>query len=69
MQETTKNYPVQIDKKVRAVISVPINAEEAEIKRMALDNKDVKRFIGDRKITRIQIMKGQMILIQLQNDD
>ena len=69
VQETTKNYPVQIDKKVRAVISVPVNASEAEIKKIALDNKDVKRFIGDRKIASIQIMRGQMVLIQLTSDE
>ena len=69
VQETSKNYPVQIDKKVRAVISVPVNASEADIKKIALDNKDVKRFIGERKVASIQIMKGQMVLIQLANDD
>ena len=68
VQETTKNFPVQIDKKVRAVISVPVNANEQEIKKIALDNKDVKRFIGERKVASIQIMKGQMVLIQLLND-
>ena len=68
VQETTKNFPVQIDKKVRAVISVPVNANEQEIKKIALDNKDVKRFIADRKVASIQIMKGQMVLIQLLND-
>ncbi|MBP5783778.1 hypothetical protein J6W32_04270 [bacterium] len=68
MQETTKNYPVQIDKKVRAVISVPVDADDSQIKKIALDNKDVKRFIGDRKVASIQIMKGQMVLIQLAND-
>ena len=63
-----KKYPVQIDKKVRAVIEVDVDASKEEIIDKVLNDDSVKSKIANRKVKAVQIIKNQIILIQFEEN-
>ncbi|MBO6041584.1 hypothetical protein J6P52_00070 [bacterium] len=63
-----KKYPVQIDKKVRAVIEVDVDASKEDIIKKVLDDEIVKSKIANRKVKEVEIIKNQIILIQFEEN-
>ena len=63
-----KKYPVQIDKKVRAIIEINADASKEEIIDKVLNDDSVKSKIANRKVKKVQIIKNQIILIQFEEN-
>ena len=63
-----KKYPVQIDKKVRAIIEINADASKEEIIDKVLNDDSVKSKIANRKVKEVQIIKNQIILIQFEEN-
>ena len=68
IKDKMKKYPVQIDKKVRAVIEVDADASKEEIIDKVLNDDSVKSKISNRKVKAVQIIKNQIILIQFEEN-
>ena len=68
IKDKMKKYPVQIDKKVRAVIEVDVDANKEEIIDKVLNDDSVKSKIANRKVKAVQIIKNQIILIQFEEN-
>ena len=68
IKDKIKKYPVQIDKKVRAVIEVNADAIKEDIIKKVLDDEIVKSKIANRKVKEVQIIKNQIILIQFEEN-
>ena len=68
IKDKMKKYPVQIDKKVRAVIEVDTDASKEEIIDKVLNDDSVKSKIANRKVKEVQIIKNQIILIQFEEN-
>jgi leucyl-tRNA synthetase len=61
--ESAKDYPVSINGKMRATISIDLAASEAEVHEIVLSNEVVKKWIADAPIKKIIFVKGKMINI------
>ncbi len=61
--ETTKEIPVQVNGKVRATISVPADADEELVKKTALENENVKKWIEGKNIIKVIFIKGKILNI------
>jgi len=61
--ETTKEIPVQVNGKVRATISVPADADEELVKKTALENENVKKWIEGKDIIKVIFIKGKILNI------
>jgi leucyl-tRNA synthetase len=55
--------PVQVNGKVRGRVVVPLNAEENEVKEIALSNEKVRRYIQGKEIVRFIYVKGRLVNI------
>jgi leucyl-tRNA synthetase len=62
-QEDYIEIPIQVDGKVRAVLSVPVDSEQAEIRRIALEEEGVRRHIGGRRIFQVFYVPGKIMNI------
>ncbi|NEZ47073.1 leucine--tRNA ligase [Clostridium niameyense] len=54
---------VQINGKIRAKINIPSNLVEDEIKKVALNNEDVKNHIGDKTVRKVIVVKNRLVNI------
>ena len=61
--ESAKDYPVSINGKMRATISIDLAASESEVHEIVLSNEVVKKWIADAPIKKIIFVKGKMINI------
>ncbi len=52
LKEEEVEIPVQVNGKVRAVVSIPSDAEEEEVRSLVLKEPKVKRAIGDKEIVK-----------------
>ncbi len=53
--------PVQINGKLRGKIVVPASADTTAIEAVALANADVQKFLGDKPVRKIIVVKGKMV--------
>jgi len=61
--ESAKDYPVSINGKMRATISIDLSASESEVHEIVLSNEVVKKWVLDSPIKKIIFVKGKMINI------
>ncbi len=61
--ETEKEYPVSINGKMRTTITLPLDVQQMEVEKIALDNEVVKKWIEDKPVRKIIFVKGKMINI------
>lgn len=57
--------PIQINKKVRTVIEVNVEASQDEIKSLALNNEIVQAYLQEQDLASIQVMNDRIVVIQL----
>jgi len=56
-------YVAQVNGKVRSKIQVPADADHAMIETLALQNENVKKFIGDALVRKIIVVPGKLVNI------
>jgi len=61
--ESAKDYPVSINGKMRATISIDLSACESAVHEIVLSNEVIKKWVGDSAIKKIIFVKGKMINI------
>ena len=55
--------PVQVNGKLRGKLTVPAGTDEAKLKELALADEKVAAFIGDKKVVKIIVPRGQLVNI------
>ncbi|MFY7652018.1 MAG: hypothetical protein ACOVQE_04925, partial [Chitinophagaceae bacterium] len=61
--ETSKEYPVSINGKVRTNIAISLEANEADVQAIVLENDIVQKWIEGKNIKKFIFVKGKMINI------
>lgn len=59
--ETTKDYPVSINGKVRTNINISLNASSEEVEKIVLEDKTVQKWLEGKAPKKIIYVKGKMI--------
>ena len=59
--ETSKEYPVSINGKVRANISIDLDATEAQVQEIVLNNELIQKWIEEKPIKKLIFVKGKMV--------
>ena len=59
--ETTKDYPVSINGKLRSNMSLSLDATEEEVKKLVLENETVQKWVEGKEPKKIIFVKGKMI--------
>lgn len=63
IKEEKITFVVQVNGKLRATMSLPVNTPEEEAKKLALSNERVKKFIQDKKIIKSIFVPNKLINI------
>ncbi|HUC96071.1 MAG TPA: class I tRNA ligase family protein, partial [Candidatus Saccharimonadales bacterium] len=63
LQSDVMTIIVQVNGKLRAKLEVPVASSEDEIKKQALDNDNVKVFMGDKKPAKVIYVPGRLVSI------
>jgi leucyl-tRNA synthetase len=63
LQQQHIEYVAQVNGKVRAKLEIPADADRPAIEALALQNENVKRFVGDAKVRKIVVVPGKLINI------
>jgi leucyl-tRNA synthetase len=63
--ETSKEYPVSINGKVRANIAIDLDATEAQVHEIVLNNTFIQKWIEGKPIKKLIFVKGKMINVVL----
>ena len=61
VQESTKDYPVSINGRVRTNINLPIDMEQAEAENIVLANELVQKWLEGKSVKKFIFVKGRMI--------
>ena len=61
--EATREFPVQVNGKLRGVIVVPTNAAAAEIEAAALADEKVKSFIAGKAVKKVIVVPAKLVNI------
>jgi leucyl-tRNA synthetase len=61
--ESEKEYPISINGKMRTTITISLDASEAEVERIALDNEIVQKWLEGRSPKKIIFVKNKMVNI------
>lgn len=59
--ESSKEYPVSINGKMRTTLTFPVDAEEADVRPVVLENEIVKKWLDGNEPKKIVFVKGKMI--------
>jgi leucyl-tRNA synthetase len=59
--ESTKDYPVSINGKMRTQIRIELNASEAQVQEVVLANEVVQKWIEDKPLKKFIFVKGKMV--------
>jgi leucyl-tRNA synthetase len=59
--ETTKEYPVSINGKMRTLINIDLDAAQEQVQEIVLANDVVKRWMEDKPLKKFIFVKGKMI--------
>jgi leucyl-tRNA synthetase len=59
--ETSKEYPISINGKVRANMSISLEASQAQVESIVLENEVVKKWLDGKAPKKIIFVKGKMI--------
>ncbi len=61
LAQETCQIVVQVNGKLRAHISVPVDANEAAVREAALADAQVRRFVADRAVRRVIVVPGKLV--------
>ena len=61
VQESSKDYPVSINGRVRANINLPIDMESEEAQKIVLANELVQKWLEGKAVKKFIFVKGRMI--------
>lgn len=61
--ESTKEYPVSVNGKLRTTINISLDADQAEVEKIALANEVVQKWLEGKSPKKIIFVKGKMINI------
>jgi leucyl-tRNA synthetase len=61
LTETSKEYPVSINGKLRTTISFPLTATQLDVEQETLQNEVIKKWIENKPIKKFIFVKGKMI--------
>jgi len=61
VQESTKDYPVSINGRVRTNINLPIDMEQAAAENIVLANELVQKWLEGKPVKKFIFVKGRMI--------
>jgi leucyl-tRNA synthetase len=61
VKETSKEYPVSINGKVRANIAIDLDATEAQVQEIVLNNELIQKWVEEKPIKKLIFVKGKMI--------
>lgn len=61
LKESTKQYPVSINGKMRTNIEIEINASQKEVEEIILGNEIVKKWMDGKPLKKLIFIKGKMI--------
>ncbi|HEY0042766.1 MAG TPA: hypothetical protein VGB71_18960, partial [Flavisolibacter sp.] len=59
--ETTKEYPVSINGKMRTTLVLDLNATQEQVQEIVLQNEVVKKWIEDKPLKKFIFVKGRMV--------
>jgi len=59
--ETTKEYPISINGKLRTTISIDLNAAQPQVEEIVLANPVVQKWIEGKQPKKIIYVKGKMV--------
>jgi leucyl-tRNA synthetase len=59
--ETTKDYPVSINGKLRSNLDISLDATEEEVKKLVMQNEVVQKWLEGKEPKKIIFVKGKMI--------
>jgi leucyl-tRNA synthetase len=62
-KEDEVEMAVQVNGKIRARITVPADADEAQIRELALADPKVQAAIADKEIVKVLVVKGRLVNI------
>ena len=54
---------IQVNGKIRSRIVVPADAEEAQVRELALADAKVKAAIADKEVVKVLVVKGRLVNI------
>ncbi|MGC8852208.1 MAG: class I tRNA ligase family protein, partial [Hydrogenobacter sp.] len=60
--------PVQINGKLRAVITLPVDADEELAKSTALSNEKIKKFVDGKEIKKVIYVKNKLLNLVIKDD-
>ncbi|MES9862164.1 MAG: leucine--tRNA ligase, partial [Candidatus Thiodiazotropha sp. 4PDIVS1] len=61
LKQESLPYVVQVNGKVRATIQVPADADKPAVEKIALENENVKRFIGDSTVRKVIVVPNKLV--------
>jgi leucyl-tRNA synthetase len=63
LQQDTVEYVVQVNGKLRGRLAVPAGADQAAIQRAAVDDENVRRFVGGATVRKVVVVPGKLVNI------
>ena len=63
--ESSKEYPITINGKVRSNINISLEATQPEVEQLVLQNETVQKWLEGKDPKRIVFVKGKMINVVL----
>ncbi|MGI8581754.1 MAG: class I tRNA ligase family protein, partial [Chitinophagaceae bacterium] len=63
--ESSKEYPISINGKMRTVININLDATEDDVKKIVLENEVMKKWIEDKPIKKLIFVKNKMVNVVL----
>ena len=61
MVETTKEYPVSINGKLRTQLVMDLNADQKQVEKIVLQNQVVQKWLEGKQPKKIIYVKGKMV--------
>jgi leucyl-tRNA synthetase len=59
--ESTKEYPVSINGKLRTTINIALDAAQSEVEKIVLANEVVQKWVEDKPVKKFIFVKGKMV--------
>jgi leucyl-tRNA synthetase len=59
--ESSKDYPVSINGKMRTTINISLDATEEEVRKIVLENEVITKWVEDKPLKKLIYVKGKMV--------
>ena len=66
LRRDTLEYVIQVNGKVRGKILVPADADRQAVERAALDNDNVRRFLGEAQVRKVILVPNKLVNLVVQ---